>query len=115
MTDQSAHSECPHSDADKQVAIANGTCPVCMLAAAHEYANSYKMARVALKTLEEQRAKLTNALNTAIALQDALLTELHAVIGPNPPHQVIQVTVAKKNFDEAMKRLLDPLSVLSER
>jgi len=111
--DQITQAECPHSIFDKQVALADGACPLCVLAAAREYANSYKMARVALKTLEEQRSKLTNALNTAMALTDALITELHAVVGPSPPHQVIQITVAKRNFDAAIKQLLDPLGTLT--
>ena len=55
-----------------------------------------------IATLNEQRAGLTNALNTAMMLVDAAMNELgNAKVAPN-----FQLIAAHKNFNLAMQKLL---------
>jgi multidrug resistance efflux pump len=48
---------------------------------------------------------LISALNSALALQDAMLTEISHLKRPGDPPP-IQIITAKNNFDTAMKKLL---------
>ena len=60
------------------------------------------------ETLEKQRDQLTEALNSALQLQDQMLNEirhLNTQLG-NQAVPPLQLIMAKKRFDEAMKALL---------
>ena len=59
-----------------------------------------------IAALNDRNARLTEALHKALALQDALLTELSVFQRKAQTPPSLQLLAAKNNFDAAMKVLL---------
>ena len=59
-------------------------------------------------TIEKQRDTLVEALNTALQLQDQMLNEIRSlnILAGSNSQVPLQLIIAKRNFDLAMRKLL---------